>query len=38
MKEYLPTYALIRRVFRYEKDPAIPNNVGWYLKDEEQET
>lgn len=27
-------YATIRRVFRYDKDPAIPNNVGWYLKDE----
>ena len=26
-------YATIRRVFRYDKDPAIPNNVGWYLKD-----
>lgn len=27
-------YATIRRVFRYDKDPAIPNNVGWYLQDE----
>ena len=38
MKEFLPTYALLRRVFRYELDPAIPNQVGWYLKDEEQES
>ncbi len=33
----LPTYGLLRRVFRYELDPAIPNHVGWYLKNEEQE-
>ena len=32
--EFEEWYATIRRVFRYDKDPAIPNNVGWYLKDE----
>ncbi len=36
-KDYLPYYALIRRVFRYDKDPNIPNQVGWYLKNEEEE-
>lgn len=29
-------YATIRRVFRYDKDPAIPNNVGWYLNGEDE--
>ena len=32
--EFEEWYATIRKVFRYDKDPAIPNNVGWYLKDE----
>ena len=30
-------YATIRRVFRYDKDPAIPNNVGWYLNSEDEQ-
>ena len=30
-------YATIRRVFRYDKDPAIPNNVGWYLNGEDEQ-
>ncbi len=34
----LPAYSLLRRVFRYELDPNIPNHVGWYLKDEEKES
>ena len=29
--EPLEWYADIRSVFRYERDPYIPNNVGWYL-------
>ncbi len=33
----LPDYAKLRRVFRYDKDPAIPNQVGWYLNGEEAE-
>ena len=27
----LDWYANIRSVFRYDQDPNIPNNVGWYL-------
>lgn len=27
----LEWYANIRSVFRYDQDPNIPNNVGWYL-------
>ena len=34
-KDYLDHYLLLRKVFRYELDPNIPNHVGWYLKDEE---
>ena len=34
-KDYLDHYLLLRTVFRYKLDPAIPNHVGWYLKDEE---
>lgn len=34
-KDYLDHYKLLRTVFRYKLDPAIPNHVGWYLKDEE---
>ena len=34
-KDYLDYYKLLRKVFRYELDPNIPNHVGWYLKDEE---
>ena len=29
-------YSTIRKVFRYDKDPAIPNNVGWYLNGEDE--
>ncbi|MBO7253048.1 MAG: hypothetical protein J6V25_10545 [Oscillospiraceae bacterium] len=34
-KDYLDYYLLLRKVFRYDLDPNIPNHVGWYLKDEE---
>lgn len=34
-KDYLDYYKLLRKVFRYDLDPNIPNHVGWYLKDEE---
>ena len=30
----LPYYAMLREVFRYAKDPNIPNHVGWYLEEE----
>jgi len=30
----LPWYGMIRSVFRYDKDPNIPNNVGWYLPED----
>ena len=33
----LDHYKLVRVVFRLAQDPNIPNHVGWYLKDEEQE-
>ena len=29
--DYLPWYGQIRSLFRYDRDPHIPNNVGWYL-------
>lgn len=29
--KYLDWYAQIREVFRYDRDPNIPNNTGWYL-------
>lgn len=35
-KEYLPYYAKIRDVFRYSKDPNIPNHVGWYLEEDQK--
>ena len=31
-----PWYALIRRVFRYDRDPNIPNHVGWYYEEDTQ--
>jgi len=31
---YLPWYSQIRSLFRYDRDPAIPNNVGWYLPED----
>ena len=33
----LDHYKVVRVVFRLAQDPNIPNHVGWYLKDEEQE-
>ena len=33
----LDHYQVVRIVFRLNLDPNIPNHVGWYLKDEEQE-
>lgn len=30
----LPWYGMIRSVFRYDRDPNIPNNVGWYLPED----
>ena len=33
-----PWYALIRTVFRYDKDPNIPNHVGWYYEEDTQAT
>ena len=30
----LEWYATIRKVFRYDRDPNIPNHVGWYLDQE----
>jgi hypothetical protein len=33
----LDHYKVVRTVFRLALDPNIPNHVGWYLKDEEQE-
>ena len=33
----LDHYKVVRVVFRLALDPNIPNHVGWYLKDEEQE-
>lgn len=32
--DYLPWYGQIRSVFRYDRDPHIPNNVGWYLPED----
>lgn len=32
--DYLPWYGQIRDVFRYNRDPHIPNNVGWYLPED----
>ena len=32
--DYLPWYSQIRSLFRYDRDPHIPNNVGWYLPDD----
>ncbi len=32
--EPLPWYAEIRSVFRYDRDPNIPNNTGWYLPED----
>lgn len=29
---YLPYYAMLRKVFRYDDD-VIPNSVGWYLRE-----
>lgn len=31
-----PWYALIRSVFRYDRDPNIPNHVGWYYEEDTQ--
>ena len=33
----LDHYKVVRTVFRLALDPNIPNHVGWYLKEEEQE-
>ena len=33
----LDHYKVVRTVFRLALDPNIPNHVGWYLKDEEQQ-
>ena len=33
----LDHYKVVREVFRLDLDPNIPNHVGWYLKDEEQQ-
>ena len=33
----LDHYKVVRKVFRLSLDPNIPNHVGWYLKEEEQE-
>ena len=33
----LDHYKVVRVVFRLAQDPNIPNHVGWYLKDAEQE-
>lgn len=33
-KGYLPWYGQIRSLFRYDRDPNIPNNVGWYLPED----
>ena len=30
----LPWYGMIRSIFRYDRDPNIPNNVGWYLPED----
>lgn len=30
----LPYYAMLRVVFKYEKDPNIPNHTGWYWDQE----
>ena len=30
----LEWYSTIRKVFRYDRDPNIPNHVGWYLDQE----
>ena len=32
--KYLPWYEMIRSVFRYDRDPDIPNSVGWYLPED----
>ena len=32
--DYLPWYGQIRSLFRYDRDPHIPNNVGWYLPED----
>ncbi len=32
--EPLDWYAQIRTLFRYDKDPNIPNNTGWYLPED----
>ena len=31
-KDYLPYYAMLRKVFRYD-DATVPNSVGWYLRE-----
>lgn len=35
-KDYLPWYAMLRDLFRYEIFPKTPNHVGWYLSEEEK--
>lgn len=36
-KDYLPWYAMLRDLFRYEIFPQTPNHVGWYLSEEEKQ-
>ena len=36
-KEFLESYALLRKAFRYDQDPNIPNHVGWYFDESETE-
>ena len=31
-QDYLEYYAMLRGVFRYDRDPNIPNHTGWYLE------
>ena len=31
-EDYLEYYAMLRDVFRYDRDPNIPNHTGWYLE------
>ena len=35
-KDYLPWYAMLRDLFRYDIFPKTPNHVGWYLSEEEK--
>lgn len=35
-KDYLPWYAMLRDLFRYDIFPKTPNHVGWYFSEEEK--